>query len=97
MYDTLLSIYSNSNMKDNSQISVTEFKKHFLSLIDEVKNKHTSFTITKRNIPVAQVTPLESETTKQTKSLFGCMKGAATIRGDIVNFSTEADWEACNN
>jgi prevent-host-death family protein len=81
---------------NNNQIPVSEFKKHFLTLVDEVKNKHTSFIITKRKIPVARVIPLENEPNKGPKSYFGFMKGTAKIKGDIVNFSTELDWEACN-
>jgi len=41
--------------------------------------------------------PLENDPTKEAKSFFGCMKGTATIKDDIVNFSTEVDWESCNN
>ncbi|WP_342226206.1 type II toxin-antitoxin system Phd/YefM family antitoxin [Rickettsia endosymbiont of Urophora cardui] len=41
-------------MKNNNiQISASEFKKHFLNLVDQVKNKHDSFIITKRNLPIA--------------------------------------------
>ena len=84
-------------MKDTDQISASEFKKHFLTLVDEVKTKRSSFTITKRNVPVARMVPLENENMKETKSFFGCMRGTATIKGDIVNFSTEAEWDACHN
>ncbi len=38
-----------------NEISASDFKKHFLSLEDEVKNKHSSFVITKRKIPIARV------------------------------------------
>jgi prevent-host-death family protein len=83
-------------MKNSNQISASEFKKHFLNLVDEVKNKHTSFVITKRKIPIARVIPLESDITKNSKTYFGCMKGTLTIKDDIVSFSSELDWEACN-
>jgi antitoxin (DNA-binding transcriptional repressor) of toxin-antitoxin stability system len=62
-----------------------------------VKNENSSFTITKRNVPAARMVELENENMKETKSLFGCMRGVATIKGDIVNFPTEAEWDACNN
>jgi prevent-host-death family protein len=81
-------------MKNNNQISASEFKKHFLRLVDEVKNKHSSFVITKRGTPVARLVPLGNDKTKEAKSFFGFMKGAVKIKDDIVNFSSELDWEA---
>ncbi|WP_425362535.1 type II toxin-antitoxin system Phd/YefM family antitoxin [Candidatus Tisiphia endosymbiont of Hybos culiciformis] len=85
-------------MKNNiNQISASEFKKDFLKLVDEVKNKHSSFTITKRKVPVARVVPLENNNVKDTKSYFGCMKGTIKIKGDIVNYSSELDWEVNND
>ena len=82
---------------DNTQISASEFKKHFLNLVDEVKNKHSSFVITKRKVPIAMVVPLETVTLDNAKSYFGFMKGTAKINGDIVNYSSAADWEANND
>lgn len=82
---------------DNAQISASEFKKHFLNLVDEVKNKHSSFVITKRKIPIAMVVPLETATLDNTKSYFGFMKNTAKINGDIVNYSSAADWEVNND
>lgn len=82
--------------KNNNQISASEFKKHFLRLVDEVTTKNNSFIITKRKIPVAKVVPLDSPG-KSIKSSFGCMKGIATIKGDIVNISFESDWEHDND
>lgn len=75
------------------QISATEFKKHFLSLVDEVKNHHSSFVITKRRNPVAQIVPLQDEQNTK-RSLFGSLKGTIKINDDIVNFSSEEDWDA---
>jgi antitoxin (DNA-binding transcriptional repressor) of toxin-antitoxin stability system len=82
-------------MQNQKLISATEFKKHFLQLVDEVTNKKTSFTITKRKIPVALVTPLNNEE-KKVKSYFGFMRGTTKIRDDIVNCSFESDWEINN-
>jgi prevent-host-death family protein len=77
--------------KDN-QISASEFKKHFLQLVDEVSNNKNSFIITKRKIPVARVVPLENST-KSSKSFFGFLKGTATMKENIVNISFESDWD----
>ena len=79
------------------EISASDFKKHFLSLVDEVKNKHSSFVITKRKIPIAKVVPLENQINEKEKSLFGCMKGKVKINGDIVNSNTSDDWEINND
>jgi antitoxin (DNA-binding transcriptional repressor) of toxin-antitoxin stability system len=73
-------------MKDQKQISASEFKKHFLQLVDEVASKRISFTITKRKTAIAQVTPLNNETKNQ-DTYFGFLKGTIKIKGDIVNCS----------
>lgn len=79
-------------MQERTQkMSSTEFKKHFLRLVDEVKNQKRSFIITKRNSPVAEIIPLRNNTLK---SDFGCMKGMMKINCDLVNTSFEDDWEA---
>jgi len=79
-------------MQERTQkMSSTEFKKHFLRLVDEVKNQKRSFIITKRNSPVAEIIPLR---TNKVDSYFGCMKGMTKINCDLVNTSFEDDWEA---
>jgi prevent-host-death family protein len=57
-------------MKRNSQLSASEFKKHFLTLVGEVKNKHTSFTTTKRGTPVVRVVHLENVQTKNQEAFW---------------------------
>lgn len=81
-------------MEGGNQISATEFKKHFLQLVDQVKNLGSSFIITKRKSPVAKVVPMEPSARDDSKSYFGFMKGTAKIADDIVNCSSEEDWEA---
>ena len=78
-------------MQEQTQkMSSTEFKKHFLRLVDEVKINKRSFIITKRNAPVAQIIPLRNN---KVDSYFGCMKGMVKINCDLVNTSFEDDWE----
>lgn len=74
----------------DTSMSSTEFKKHFLRLVDEVKNQKHSFTITKRNTPVARVIPLREV---KVDSYFGCMKGMIKVNCDLVNTSFEDEWE----
>ncbi len=83
-------------MTTNNNISATDCKKYFLRLVDEVKNERHSFTITKRKTPIAKIIPLDLPHDKVKKNLFGCMKGTLKIKEDIVNFSSEDDWEANN-
>ncbi len=78
--------------KTKNEISASDFKKYFLSLVDEVKNKHSSFVITKRKIPIAQVIPLDNGDKKK-KSYFGFLKGSIKINDDIVNTTFEDEWE----
>jgi len=84
------------NIHPSTEISATEFKKHFLSLVDEVKNQHASFVITKRKLPMAKISPLDIAPHQVHKSYFGFMKGVMKINGDIVNFASQSDWEANN-
>lgn len=78
---------------NNSQISVTEFKKNFLQLFDEIKNKHSSFVIIKRNLPIAKIVPLEEQKKEDRETYFGFMKGTVKINTNIVDYSAQADGE----
>ncbi len=70
-------------------IAAGEFKTHCLKLMDEVKEKHASFVITKRGRPVAKLVPVDESPVP----LFGFLKGRARIEGDIVA-STGEGWHA---
>ena len=48
--------------------------------MDEVKNKHLSFIITKHGVPIAKLTSIDDEPF----NLFGALKDTAKIKGDIV-------------
>lgn len=62
------------------KIPAGEFKAHCLQLMDDVKEKHLSFIITKHGIPVAKLVPLDEEPI----NLFGALKGNLKIKGNIV-------------
>lgn len=76
----------------NNEISVSEFKKHCLQMLQEINTTGKSITLTKRSIPIANVVPFSASSDKQTKSYFGILKNTITIKGDIENFSTESEW-----
>jgi prevent-host-death family protein len=79
-------------------ISAGEFKAKCLALMDEVYAGGETIVITKRGKPVAQLSsPAEASETKQ-KSIFGSMRGMATIVGDIVESEfSDAEWEQMEN
>jgi len=70
-------------------IAAGEFKTHCLQLMDEVKEKHASFVITKRGKPVAKLVPVDDSPAP----VFGFLKGRARIDGDIVAPTGEV-WDA---
>src|SRR5688572_8842559 len=71
-------------------VPATEFKAKCLELMDRVAQRRETFVITKRGKPVAKLVPVEP---KPKESIFGWMRGKATITGDIVR-PTMPDAEA---
>lgn len=69
-------------------IPAGEFKAKCLKLLDQVAENRKSLVITKRGKPVAQLIPIRED-----KSLFGAMRGSATILGDILS-PLDVEWDA---
>ena len=69
-----------------------EFKAQCLKVMDKVKKTRRRVIITKRNIPVAQLVPIDFE---HEKPIFGCMKGTIEIKGDIIK-PTGEKWDVLN-
>jgi prevent-host-death family protein len=67
-----------------------KFKEQCLKVMDRVKRTKRRIVITKRNVPVAQIVPIEEKET----SLFGSMKGTIHVKGNIIKALDEA-WNAC--
>jgi prevent-host-death family protein len=61
-------------------ISARQFKAECLKLIDEVEKTRQPIVITRRGRLVAQLAPIPADT----DSLFGYMKGAMRISGDVM-------------
>lgn len=72
-------------------IQAGEFKAKCLKIMDEVQLKKRRVIITKRNKPIACLTPIEES---GSLPLFGKMKGSAYIKGDLVQ-SIGEEWDAC--
>lgn len=68
-----------------------KFKAECLKIMDEVKTKKIHVIITKRNIPVAELVPIE----KKNRPSYGWMKGTAQIKGNIIEPIDEV-WDACS-
>ena len=71
-------------------IPAGKFKAECLKIMDEVKRTKQSLIITKRNHPVAILSPIEE---KKETPLFGFMKGTMHIKGDIIK-PIEEKWNA---
>jgi antitoxin (DNA-binding transcriptional repressor) of toxin-antitoxin stability system len=71
------------------QLSVSVLKAHCLEYIQNVKNFNTHYIVTKRDIPVAKLVPIEN---KEEGFSFGRLKGTMTIKGDILA-PIPVDWE----
>ena len=64
-----------------ANVPATEFKAKCLDLMDRVADRGETFVITKRGKPVAMLVPVKRP---PKESVFGWMKGKASIAGDIV-------------
>jgi prevent-host-death family protein len=73
----------------DEMITAEKFKAECLKVIDRVKNSRKSIIITKRNIPVAKLVPIEDFKDK----VFGKMRGTVHFLGDIIP-PIEEKWNA---
>ncbi len=62
------------------QIKAGKFKAECLKIMDRVKRTHKKIIITKRNIPIAKLVPLE----EKEKKFFGKLKGTVHFKGNII-------------
>ena len=70
------------------KIAAGLFKAKCLQLLDEVRDGHKEFVITKRGEPFARLVPIK----KLKQPVMGRMRGTLEIRGDLVA-PIEEDWE----
>jgi antitoxin (DNA-binding transcriptional repressor) of toxin-antitoxin stability system len=61
-------------------IAAGRFKTYCLQLMDDVREKHLTFVITKHGTPIAKLVPIE----EQVVNLYGALKGTVKIKGDII-------------
>lgn len=77
-------------MFQKRKIPAGKFKAQCLKIMDEVQEKKIRIVITKRDIPVAEMVPIE----QKKRSSFGWMKGTGQIKGDIIK-PIDEEWDAC--
>ncbi len=70
-------------------IKASEFKAKCLKIMDEVAATGEPVVITKRGLPVAQLTPVR----RRPDTLFGALEGSLTILGDIIA-PIDVEWDA---
>ena len=70
-------------------IKASEFKAKCLQIMDEVAATGEPVVITKRGLPVAQLTPVR----RRPDTLFGALEGSITILGDIIA-PIDVEWDA---
>ncbi len=71
------------------QIPAGKFKAECLKIMDDVQQKKIHIIITKRNVPVAEMIPIE----EKPRNSFGWMEGTGHVIGDIIEPIDEA-WNA---
>lgn len=71
------------------KIPAGKFKTHCLQVMEKVRKTRRRITITKRNVPIAQIGPIDE---KEEKS-FGKLKGSVHFHGDIIKPINEV-WNA---
>ena len=71
-------------------IPAGEFKAKCLKIMDQVERTKMHIVITKRNVPIVEMVPIE----KKKRIGFGWMKGTAHEEGDILA-PIDEEWDAC--
>jgi prevent-host-death family protein len=79
-------------MSKHKTVSVSDFKAHCLEYVQTAQQQCQEYIITKRNIPVARLVPLE----KEKPIRYGPMAGTVTIHGDMMS-PIDVEWEALKN
>ena len=73
------------------KIPAGKFKAECLQLMEKVRKTHRKITITKRNVPIAQLGPIE----EKKEMVFGKLKGSVHFLDNIITPINEV-WNADN-
>jgi prevent-host-death family protein len=67
-----------------------KFKAECLQVMERVRRTRRKIIITKRDVPVAELAPIEND-----RHVFGIMKGSLSFKGDVIAPIDEA-WNAAS-
>lgn len=73
----------------DEEMKAGKFKAECLKVMDRVKKTRRKITITKRNVPVAKLVPVDEKEEKG----FGKLKGTIHFKGDIIS-PIDEEWDA---
>ncbi len=71
------------------EMKAGKFKAECLKIMELVKKTGRKIVITKRNVPIAKLVPIEEEERKA----FGKLKGTIHFKGDVISSMDEV-WDA---
>ncbi len=71
------------------KISASKFKAECLQIMETVRKTRKTITITKRNVPIARIGPIDGKE----EPVFGRLKGSIQFKGDIIEPIDEV-WDA---
>lgn len=77
------------SMMSSNTIPAGQFKTHCLQIMETVRKTGKTITITKRNVPIAQIGPIE----KKEQKVFGKLKGTVHVEKNIID-PIDEDWYA---
>ena len=70
-------------------IVVSEFKAKCIAVLREAQRNGEPLLVTRRGRPLARIEPISEEASERRLGLY---RGRMRISGDIVNSSSESDW-----
>jgi prevent-host-death family protein len=73
----------------DEKMKAGKFKAECLKVMDRVKKTHRKIIITKRNVPVAKLVPIEEKEGRA----FGMLKGSVHFKGNVIDPISEV-WNA---
>jgi len=62
-------------------------------MLKRVRESKQPLTVTLRGVPLVNIIPVQDDDSSPPKEL-GALRGLMTIKGDIVDFDSAADWDA---
>jgi hypothetical protein len=74
-------------------VSTSEFQQECLNMMHKVSATGIPIVITENHKPMVKLTRIDDASQLYEKRSLDSLKGTVSILGDIVNFSTEDEWD----